>query len=189
MRIAVAAALLMLVLASCQQPLASEIVNQRELFAPVSMRLHPIFTEVKSWTGKTTPDGIEAVLEFDDRFGDSTKAAGAVIFELYDFRRGYADYRGERIVNPWAVSLNSPAQQEAHWRREISAYSFLLSFPAIRTDRNYVLTASFEPLEGPRLFARPLIIQGQTKKNAPPAVLEEPFAPDNPSTAEPTPGD
>jgi hypothetical protein len=173
------AGMLLVVLAGCQQPVASEDVSQRELFAPVSMRLHPIFTQVKSWSGGKTPDGIEAVLEFDDRFGDSTKAAGAVIFELYDFRRGFADYRGERLANPWAVSLDSAAQQEAHWRREISAYSFLLAYPTIRADRNYVLTASFEPLEGPRLFARPMIIQGQTKKKteAPP-VLIEPTAPD-----------
>src|SRR4051812_4509644 len=32
-----------------------------QLFGPVSMRLHPIFTQVKDWTGDNKPDGIEAL--------------------------------------------------------------------------------------------------------------------------------
>ena len=56
------------------------------LFAPVSMRIHPIFTQVKDWTGDDKPDGVEALLEFQDQFNDPTKAAGTVIFELYSYR-------------------------------------------------------------------------------------------------------
>lgn len=131
--------------------------HQSDLFTPTSMRLHPIFTQVKSFSGGTKPDGVEAVLEFDDQFGDPTKAAGAVIFELFAFRTGYADPRGERLVQPWAASLGNLDDQQAHWRREISAYSFLLAYSGITTDRNYVLTATFEPLTGPRLFATTII--------------------------------
>jgi hypothetical protein len=162
MRILAMAGLLML-LGGCEssvlRPAPPDVAGQADLFGPTTMRLHPIFTQVKSWSGAGKPDGIEAILEFDDQFGDPTKAAGAVIFELYAFRDGYPNSRGERLVEPWGASLAGVEQQQAHWRREIGAYSFLLSYDEIRTDRTYVLTATFEPLTGPRLFAKPLIIQ------------------------------
>jgi hypothetical protein len=137
------------------------------LFRPTTMRLHPIFTQVKSFTGGSTPDGIEAVLEFDDQFGDPTKAAGSVIFELFSFRDGFPDPRGNRLVQPWAASLTSSDQQQAHWRREISAYSFLLAWPSVTTNRNYVLTATYEPLTGTRLFARTIITGSSAPKSRP----------------------
>lgn len=138
-------------------PTAAPPADPHGLFGPATMRLHPIFTQVKSLTGGTAPDGIEAMLEFDDRFGDPTKAAGAVIFELYDFRTGFPDHRGERLLDPWTASLAGVAQQQAHWRREIGAYSFLLAYDHVRADRNYVLSATFEPVSGPRLFAQTVI--------------------------------
>jgi hypothetical protein len=49
------------------------------LFGPVAMRLHPIFTQVKDWTGDNKPDGIEALIELQDQFGDPTKASGRVV--------------------------------------------------------------------------------------------------------------
>ena len=45
------------------------------MFAPVAMRIHPIFTQIKDWTNDNRPDGIEALIEFEDQFGDETKAA------------------------------------------------------------------------------------------------------------------
>jgi hypothetical protein len=144
-------------------PAADAPVDPRDFFGPATVRLHPIFTQVKSFSSTGgAPDGIEAVLEFDDRFGDPTKAAGAVIFELYSYRKGYPDPRGPRLVQPWTASLAAVEQQQAHWRREISAYSFLLSYDQIKADKNYVLTATFEPLSGPRLFSQ-TIIQGKTQ--------------------------
>jgi hypothetical protein len=153
-------------LVGCSQPAvhppeADAPVDARDYFGPSVMRLHPIFTQIKSFSGGNKPEGIEAVLEFDDRFGDPTKAAGAVIFELYDMRRGYPDPRGDRVVQPWMASLAAVAQQQAHWRREIGAYSFLLAYEQINANHNYVLTATFEPVSGPRLFAQ-TIIQGRS---------------------------
>jgi len=40
------------------------------MFAPVSMRIHPIFSGIKDWTGDNKPDGLEANLEFEDQFGE-----------------------------------------------------------------------------------------------------------------------
>ena len=72
--------------------------EENQLFGPVAMRLDT-FTKVRNWTNPnaeanplTPPDGIEAVVEFDDRFGDHTKAAGTILFELFDYRPGWPDH-------------------------------------------------------------------------------------------------
>src|SRR6478735_4431940 len=70
------------------------------LFAPISMRIHPIFSGIKDWTGDEKPDGIEALLEFEDQFRDPTKASGTVRFELFTYQPYNPDPRGPRVVNP-----------------------------------------------------------------------------------------
>jgi hypothetical protein len=138
------------------------------LFAPVSMRIHPIFTQVKDWTGDGRPDGVEALLEFQDQFGDPTKAAGTAVFELYNYRRGDVDPRGERVCNPWVGSLQTLDEQQARWNRTSRTYYFQLEYPAIRTDRNYILTATFDT-GGTRFFDQ-IVIQGeQLPRNQRPA--------------------
>jgi hypothetical protein len=146
------------------------------MFGPTRMRLHPIFTQVKDWTGDNHPDGIEAELEFQDQFGDPTKAAGKVMFELFSYRRGYPDPRGERLVNPWVGSLLSLQQQYEHWNRTSRTYSFQLAMPGISTRRSYVLTAMFEHSDGRRFFSR-VILKGEDegpKKGSQPPALPEP---------------
>src|SRR5690554_6153710 len=49
-----------------------------EMFDPAAMRIHPVFTQVKDWTGDGQPDGIEALVELTDQFGDPTKGSGKV---------------------------------------------------------------------------------------------------------------
>ena len=95
-----------------------------QLFGPVSMRLHPIFTQVKDWTGDGVVDGIEALLEFQDQFTDPTKAAGDVVFELYAYRPYSPESRGERVLNPWLGSLRTLRDQEARWNRTSRTYAF-----------------------------------------------------------------
>jgi hypothetical protein len=129
------------------------------LFAPMSMRIHPIFTQVKDWTGDGRPDGVEALLEFQDQFGDPTKAAGTAVFELYDYRRGNVDPRGERVVNPWVGSLQTLDEQQARWNRTSRTYFFQLEYPGVRGDHDYVLTATFDT--GATRFFDQVIIQGE----------------------------
>ena len=62
-----------------------------DMFAPTGMRIHPIFTQVADLDKDGKPDGIEAQLEFQDQFGDPTKASGQVLFELFDYRRNSPD--------------------------------------------------------------------------------------------------
>jgi hypothetical protein len=126
--------------------------SESPLFGPERMRLHPIFTQVKDWTGDGVPDGIEAEVEFQDKFDDPTKAAGKFLFELFSYRSGFPDPRGERLVNPWVGSLTTLAEQRDHWNRTSRTYSFQLAMPGISPTRSYVLTAMFEHGDGRRFF-------------------------------------
>lgn len=131
------------------------------MFNPVSMRLHPTFTRVRTWNEQNTtgrPDGIEVELEFNDRFGDPVKAEGRVIFELFEYRKGAPDVRGRRLTTPFVGSLLTEDDQRARWNRATRTYSFRLAYPNLSTERSYVLTATFEPKAGGRFFAR-IILQ------------------------------
>src|SRR5580704_3350835 len=83
---------------------APRTAEENQLFGPVSMKLDS-FSKVKDLSGSGKPDGIEALVESDDRFGDHTKTAGTIYFELFTYRPGYPDPRGGRLVNPWSASL------------------------------------------------------------------------------------
>ena len=152
--------LLLILLTGCtSNPLERDDAEIR-MFGPTHMRLHPIFTQVKNWSGDNAPDGIEAEVEFQDQFDDPTKAAGKVMFELFAYRQGYPDPRGERIVNPWVGSLLTLQQQREHWNRTSRTYSFQLAMPGISLKRSYVLTGMFEHSNGQRFFSR-LILNAQ----------------------------
>lgn len=149
------------------------------LFGPSAMRLQPVFTQVSDWTGDGRPDGVEAVLEIQDQFGDPTKASGRVIFELYDYKPYSPDPRGQRIVAPWEGRLDSIEDQRARWNRVNRAYIFQLAYDGIRPGAPYVLTATFELSGGGRFFDR-LIIEGEkstTPPPAPPTIAPTPPAP------------
>ena len=132
------------------------------MFAPVSMRIHPIFTQPKDWSGDNDHDGIEALLEFTDQFGDPTKAAGTVIFELYEYRPYSPDPRGERLVNPWVGSLNTLEEQQARWNRTSRTYTFQLEYPRIEQQKHYVLMATFDT-GNTRFFDR-IILENPAKE-------------------------
>ncbi len=122
------------------------------LFGPSRFRIHPIFTQIKDWTGDNVPDGIEALIEFEDQFGDATKASGQVIFELYEYRKFDPDPRGNRLANPWIGDLDTIDAQRQRWNHTSRTYSFQLAYPQIQTDRSYVLTATFQLSGGGRFF-------------------------------------
>ena len=157
--------------------------GESALFGPDRMRIHPIFTQLKSWTGDPRPDGIEAEIEFQDQFGDPTKSAGKIMFELFRYRRGFADPRGERTNNPWVGSLVSLQQQQTHWNRTSRTYSFQLECPGISKNRSYVLTAMFEHTGGHRYFSQ-VILEAQVVdgKNGGPLTLPMPATLPSPTT-------
>ena len=136
--------------------------NEQAMFGAVSFRIHPAFTQVKEWSGQHKPDGIEAVLEFQDQFGDPTRAAGEVRFELYSFLDIDPTHRGGRMAM-WTTSLDERDDQIAHWDPAARGYSFQLTYPTILPSRTYVLTAQFDR-NNTRLFDQ-LIIEPTTKEN------------------------
>ncbi len=159
---------LMLLAAGCADgALPDRFPRDSSMFGPVRMRIHPIFTQVKDWTGDGEPDGIEALVEFQDRFDDPTKASGNTIFELFEYRPYNPDPRGERATSPWTGSLVTLDEQRARWNRTLSTYSFRLPFTGVRVSRDYVLAASFDRAaregEASRFFDR-IVLEGQRKE-------------------------
>lgn len=166
MRIALAFVGLALI-AGCSQPQIDEPAAKDEsLFGPASMRVHPIFTELKDWDSDGKLDGIEVLVEFNDQFGDPTKAAGTVMFELFRYRQAEPEPRGPRVVNPWFGSTMTEADQRARWNRTSRTYTFQLAWPQVRTDENYVLTATFRSATEGRFFDR-VILAAQEPAVAP----------------------
>ncbi len=143
----------LLLLASCSSFTSTPTPAQQAAeFAPVAMRIHPIFTRIQDWTGDNYPDGIDALLEFQDQFGDSTKASGQVIFELYNFQKFDPERKGLRVCNPWVGSLETVDDQRLRWNRTSRTYSFQLAYDAINADNTYVLTAEFQQTNGGRFY-------------------------------------
>jgi hypothetical protein len=153
------------------------------LFEATAMRIHPIFSGPKDWNSDGKPDGIEVLLEFQDRFSDPTKAAGTVMFELYDFRAAHPDPRGARLANPWIGSITTLNEQSARWNRTSRTYTFQLAYPQVDESHNYVLTANFNDNNGQRFFDR-VVFARQQEEPAP----ELPPAPSTPSTPSPAVG-
>jgi len=145
------------------QPRTAE---EERLFGPVSMKLDT-FSKVKDWNEDNVPDGIEALIEFDDQFGDRTKASGVVIFELYDYRPYWPDPRGPRLANPWTASLTTYEDQKAHWETASGAYMFRLAYDQAAWNHDYVLTAMFQSAEGTRFFSQ-IVLQRQKPESGEP---------------------
>jgi hypothetical protein len=158
--------LLALSFTACQ-PLSRTVERESSasdvpLFDPTDLRIHP-FTAVKDWTGDNKPDGIEALLELQDRFRDPTKGSGSVLFELYTYRRNYPDPRGDRLA-AWRGSLLTLEEQKAHWNRISRTYSFQLAYPDVRTDKSYVLQVWFD--QGGRRLVSQVVLESQETPGA-----------------------
>ena len=150
-----------LVAPGCSPLAHPRTADEQAMFGSISFRIHPAFTQIKDWTGDNKPDGIEAILEFEDQFGEPTRAAGTVRFELYTFRAAEPDHRGQRLAT-WAASLGGHDDQVAHWDRAARGYSFQLGYPTIHLDHAYILSAQFDR-PGSRLFDQ-LILEPSSKE-------------------------
>jgi hypothetical protein len=141
-------------------------------FAPTKLRVHPTFTQVKDWTGDGKLDGIEAVIELLDSYGEPTRGNGSLMFELWSYRPNDPAVVGTRVAGPWRGPLLTREDQDGHWSKALRAYTFQLEMPNVNPTKEYVLTASFEPpggadkpTAGGRLFDR-LVIEPAPEKKA-----------------------
>ena len=126
---------------------SSPTIAREEAFGPAKVRLHPTFTQVKDWTGDNQPDGIEAVVELLDSFGEPTRGSGSFLFELSEYRPVEPQPAGGRIADPWVFKLDTREQQQARWNPALRAYTFQLP-GKFRQDRTYVLDVRFETAGG-----------------------------------------
>lgn len=126
------------------------------MFGAVSMRIHPIFTQLQDWSGDGKIDGIEALIEFQDQFGDPCKAAGSVMFEIFPFRQYNANPRGQRLVEPYLGSIKTVSEQRDRWNRTSRTYQFQLADKDLKPNRSYVLSATFD-YGGARFFDQVVI--------------------------------
>jgi hypothetical protein len=174
---------LMFVLASCSSfHLTPQANEQSAQFAPVAMRIHPIFTRITDWTGDNYPDGIDALLEFQDQLGDSCKASGRVIFELYSFQKFDAERKGPRICNPWVGTLESVDDQRLRWNRTSRTYGFQLAWSAISATDTYLLTAEFQQANGGRFYDQIVLEPPQGAYAAKGTTVPTTFTSEEPST-------
>jgi hypothetical protein len=137
------------------------------MFGPSSMRIHPIFTRLKDWSGDDKPDGIDALIEFSDQFNDPTKASGTVIFELFEFQKFNPERRGSRVVNQWVGSLQTLREQRDHWNRTSRTYSFQLAYD-VNPNQSYVLSATFNLSGGGRFYDQIVLAPPQGAYNKEP---------------------
>lgn len=149
-----AVGMLLLLLGCESSPSRPRSLTDAALFGPAAMRIHPIFTQIKDWTNDEKPDGIEALVELQDQFGDPTKASGRLVFELFEYRPYEPDPRGQRLANPWVGDLDTLESQRERWNRTSRTYSFQLAMASIDPKKTYVLTATFELSNGGRFFDR-----------------------------------
>lgn len=155
------ALLLLFFASSCGQPLLDlEGSPDTSFFGATGMRIHPIFSQVKDWTGDGKTDGLEVLIEFQDQFGDPAKAAGTLMFEIFDYRIANPDPRGGRLANPWIGSIATLEDQRARWNRTSRTYTFQLAFPQVDKTKSYVLTAIFRSTTGGRFFDR-IVLEGE----------------------------
>jgi hypothetical protein len=146
---------------SCGQPLLDvETSPDTSFFGATTMRIHPIFSQVKDWNGDGKLDGFEVLVEFQDQFGDPAKAAGTLMFEVFDYRIANPDPRGPRLANPWVGSIATLEDQRSRWNRTSRTYTFQLAFGQVDKTKSYVLTAMFRSTSGGRFFDR-IVLEGE----------------------------
>ena len=157
---------LLLPLAGCKNHAYRRTDEEKAMFGPKSIRVHPTFTRVKDWTGDGKPDGIEAVVELQDESGEPTRATGGVMFELYEYRPTYPDVRGRRIPEVWVWPLQHRNEQAAHWSRALRAYTFKIALDPGRTP--LVLQATFNLSEERGRLTDQIVLEPPAPSPAPP---------------------
>jgi hypothetical protein len=120
------------------------------LLMPTKIKIHS-FTKVKPLFGGGIPNGVEVWLEPLDRFGDVVKIVGELHFELYSYKSGSADHKGEQLEF-WQVRIATPAEQQRHWDRVARMYRFPLAWDyAPPPGKKYILLATYQLPNGERL--------------------------------------
>lgn len=165
------------ILAGCTDTGGAAAAPRDDMFIAREVKIHPVFTRINDWTGDGKPDGIDALVELHDQFGDTTKGSGTFMFELFEYRRDQPDPRGHRLSNPWLADVVTPEQQRARWSKTSRCYTFRLQSDQVARG-SYVFAVTFTPTNGPRAFDQVVLVNraaadttqpsGQTELVVPP---------------------
>jgi hypothetical protein len=141
-----------LVLVGCADTGGMPAGPREDLFAARTVKIHPVFTRIADWTGDGKFDGIDALVELRDQFGDTTKGAGTFTFELFEMRQDRPEGKGRRVSAPWRAEVVTPEQQRARWSKTSRCYTFRLQSPEAARG-SHVLGVTYAPAGGgPRSF-------------------------------------
>ncbi len=148
----------LLAIAGCERGEVTEVAegpSMEELvffYSPVELKILP-FTKPKSFDDDALPDGLGVSLRTFDADGDTVKAYGTFVFELYAYRPASADHRGE-LLRQWTQSVTDPKSQKQFWERVTTTYEFQLSWEGepLRPEQRYIITATFQAPGAKRLF-------------------------------------
>lgn len=113
-----------------------------DMFAPISMRLHPL-TRIITPPLPATPE-IEARLECTDQMGDITKGVGSVSFQLCSWEFASLSHQGPRLAT-WISDITTPDHNKLHWDPITRTYLFHLPLEAsipLSPGKKYVLLAT-----------------------------------------------
>ena len=133
-----------------QGPTTEQLIS---FYSPRSIRVLP-FTKPRSFDGDAIPDGLAVSLQPIDAAGDPVKAYGVFNFELFAYRNGAGDHRGDSIQT-WTQPLASLEDQKKFWEHVTATYEFQLSWEGnpLQPQKKYILTVSFQAPGSKRLFA------------------------------------
>lgn len=141
-----------LLVAGCADTGGMPAGPREDLFAAKAVKIHPVFTRITDWTGEGKLDGIDALVELRDQFGDTTKGAGSFTFELFELREDRPDGKGRRVSDPWHAEVITPDQQRARWSKTSRCYTFRLQ-SAEAAKGSHILSVTYAPSGGgPRSF-------------------------------------
>jgi len=95
------------------------------LMMPAGVEIQHYLTKPFDFDNDGNADGIEAILEAHDSFGDPVKCVGTFNFELHTMRMASGDKVGRRI-GFWSVKINSDRTLVEYWNRLTRSYRFPL---------------------------------------------------------------
>ena len=120
-------------------------------FAPATVNVHRLTRIVREKEGNTT---IQAHVELIDRWGDSVKWPGKLVFELYqDMTGGTGIAGGPEQVNVWSLDLNDAEANAKAYDRVTRTYRATLTDVGLaqRSRQRLTLRVGFNPPDGRQL--------------------------------------
>jgi hypothetical protein len=120
------------------------------LVMPEKIKIVEAFTTFRSFDEDNLPDGIALMVQPLDFYGDPVKIAGTIRAELFTFVPASGVREGERVCDPWEISLASEHDERTYWNVVTGMYEFPLELPAGITPAGakYVLDVTYNsPLD------------------------------------------